>query len=104
MTTERAIRRHFQAGVAIVLFLVVGLGGWAALTEISGAVIAPGILVVDSRVQEVQHSTGGIVAEILAHDGDRVRAGDILVRLDATTTRANLAIVTKNLDELTARK
>jgi len=104
MKTEQAIRRHFLAGVAIVFFTVVGIGGWATLTEISGAVIAPGILVVDSRVQEVQHSTGGIVAEILAHDGDRVKAGDILVRLDATVTRANLAIVTKSLDELMARK
>ena len=88
MKTKQTIRRHFLAGVAIVCFLVVGIGGWAALTEISGAVIAPGILVVDSRVQEVQHSTGGIVAEILAHDGDRVKAGDNLVRLDATVTRA----------------
>jgi HlyD family secretion protein len=104
MKTEQAIRRHFLAGVAIVLFLVVGIGGWATLTEISGAVIAQGILVVDSRVQEVQHSTGGIVAEILAHDGDRAKAGDVLVRLDATVTRANLAIVTKSLDELMARK
>jgi HlyD family secretion protein len=104
MKTEQAIRRHFLAGVAIVLFLVVGIGGWATLTEISGAVIAPGVLVVDSRVQEVQHSTGGIVAEILAHDGDRVRAGDVLLRLDATLTSANLAIVSKSLDELMARK
>ena len=37
-------------------------------------------------------------------DGDRVKAGDILVQLDDTITRANLAIVTKGLDELAARK
>ena len=57
-----------------------------------------------SRVQEVQHPTGGIVAEICAHDGDRVKAGDVLVRLDATVTRANLAIITKELNELMTRK
>lgn len=98
------IRRHSLIGSAIVLFLVAGVGGWATFTEISGAVIAPGTLVVHSRVQEVQHPTGGIVAEILARDGEHVRAGDPLVRLDATVTRANLAIVTKALDELTARR
>jgi len=104
MTTELAIRRHLLIGAVIVIFLAVGVGGWASLTEISGAVIAPGALVVDSRVQEIQHQTGGIVAEILARDGDHVRAGDILVRLDPTVTRANLEIVTKDRDELMARK
>ena len=104
MTSAQAIRRHSLIGMAIFVFLVVGVGGWAMLTEISGAVIAPGTLIAHSRVQEVQHPTGGVVAEILARNGDRVRAGDVLVRLDATITRANLAIVTKSLDELIARK
>ena len=104
MTSIQDIRHHKLIGVAIVLFLMVGIGGWSALTEISGAVIATGTLIVNSRVQEVQHSTGGLVAEILARDGDPVRAGDVLVRLDGTVTRANLAIVTKAIDELTVRK
>ena len=104
MTSAQEIRRHSLVGMAIFAFLVAGVGGWAMLTQLSGAVIAPGTLVVHSRVQEVQHPTGGIVAEILARNGDRVHAGDVLVRLDATITRANLAIVTKSLDELTARK
>jgi HlyD family secretion protein len=71
---------------------------------ISGAVVASGSLVVDSNVKKVQHLTGGIVGELRVRDGDRVRAGDIVVRLDETVTRANLAIITKGLDELTARK
>ncbi|MGE3528177.1 MAG: HlyD family type I secretion periplasmic adaptor subunit [Methyloceanibacter sp.] len=104
MTTKGALRLHFLAGVAIMLLLVAGLGSWAVLTEISGAVIAPGTLVARSRVQEVQHPNGGIVAEIRARDGDTVKAGDVLVRLDGTITRVNLAIVTKSLDELSARK
>jgi HlyD family secretion protein len=71
---------------------------------ISGALIAPGSIVVDSNVKKVQHPTGGIVGELRVRDGDRVKEGDIVVRLDDTVTRANLAIVTKGLDELTARK
>jgi len=86
------------------LVLVIGVGGWAATAVISGAVVASGSIVVDSNVKKVQHLTGGIVGELRVRDGDRVRAGDIVVRLDETVTRANLAIVTKGLDELTARK
>ena len=59
---------------------------------------------VDTYVKKVQHPTGGIVGEILARDGDRVKAGDVVVRLDDTVTRANLAIITKGLTELAARK
>jgi HlyD family secretion protein len=84
--------------------LVVGLGGWAATTEFVGAVIAPGQLVVNSNVKKVQHPTGGVIGELRVRDGDHVRAADILVRLDDTQTRANLAIVTKALDENAARQ
>src|SRR5258706_12801414 len=99
-----SIRRNITAGGAVILMLVGELGGWAASTEISGAVIASGLLVVDSNVKKVQHPTGGIVGELLIREGDRVRAGAVLMRLDETLTRANLAVVTKSLDELTARK
>ena len=52
----------------------------------------------------MQHPTGGVVGEVRVRDGDHVKAGDIVVRLDETVTRANLAIVTKGLTELYARK
>ena len=99
-----SIRRHLWAATLTLALLAGGVGGWAASTEIAGAVIASGFLVVDSNVKKVQHPTGGVVGEILARDGDRVRSGDVIVRLDETVARANLAIVTKTLDELTARK
>ena len=102
--TRRSMRRHLVAAAVVVLVLVLGVGGWGATAVISGAVVAPGSLVVDSNVKKVQHPTGGIVGELRVRDGDHVRAGDIVVRLDETVTRANLAIVTKTLDELMARK
>ena len=101
---DRSIRRTMLFGLLLVVFLCVGLGGWAATTQIAGAVIAAGSLVVDSNVKKVQHPTGGIVGAIMARDGERVRAGDVLVRLDDTMTRAGLQIVARSLDELTARK
>ena len=90
--------------MAAVIVVGVGLGGWAAITELSGAVIADGQLVVDSDVKKVQHLTGGIVAELNVHEGSHVNEGDVVLRLDDTQTRANLLIVTKSLDEMTARK
>ena len=98
-----SIRLHLIVGLAVVVILAGGLGGWASTVEISGALIAPGQIVVDSNVKKVQHPTGGVVGEVLARDGDIVKAGDILVRLDDTVTKASLAIVTKNLDAQWAR-
>jgi HlyD family secretion protein len=103
-SARAAIRRYSLVGLSSAFFLVGGLGGWAAVTELSGAVVAPGAIVVDSHVKKVQHPTGGVVGEILARDGDRVRAGDVVIRLDETVARASLAMVSKSLDELAARQ
>jgi len=99
-----SIRRYIIAGAVVVLVLTCGVGVWATTTQISGALIAPGTVVVESNVKKVQHPTGGVVGELLVRDGDRVKAGNLLIRLDDTVTRANLAIVTKTLTELYARK
>ncbi len=103
-SAAESIRRHIVAGSILVGFLTVGLGGWASTAEIAGAIIAQGSVVVGSDVKKVQHPTGGVVGELFVHDGDRVKEGQVLVRLDETVTRANLAIVTKGLTELYARK
>jgi HlyD family secretion protein len=103
-SARAAIRRYSLVGLSSAFFLVGGLGGWAAVTELSGAVVAPGSIVVDSHVKKVQHPTGGVVGEILARDGDRVRVGDVVIRLDETVARASLSMVSKSLDELAARQ
>ena len=95
---------YIAIGMVALLLLAGGLGGWAATSELAGAVIAQGTVVVDSNVKKVQHPTGGIVGEIFVRDGDRVAAGDLLLRLDDTITRANLQIVTGQLDELEVRR
>jgi HlyD family secretion protein len=104
LDSSRSIRRHVMAGLIIVLVLGGGVGGWAATVTLSGALIAQGQVVVDSNVKKVQHPTGGIVGELRVRDGDRVKQGDVVVRLDDTVTRANLAIVNKGLNELYARR
>ena len=86
-----------------ILGLFGGLGTWAATTQISGAIIAQGVLGVESKIKTVQHLEGGIVGKILVHDGDVVKAGDLLVRLDDAATRASFAIISGQLHEVSAR-
>ncbi|MDI2053825.1 HlyD family type I secretion periplasmic adaptor subunit [Bradyrhizobium sp. Mp19] len=100
---HRSIRKHLIVGLVVVLVLGGGVGGWAATVPISGALIAPGSVVVESNVKKVQHPTGGVVGEVRVRDGDVVKAGDIVVRLDETVVKASLAIVVKTLNGLYAR-
>jgi HlyD family secretion protein len=102
--TRQSIRRNMLAGLTVLGILAFGVGGWASTTQLSGALIASGSIVVDTNVKKVQHPTGGVIGELRVRDGDRVKGGDIVARLDQTVTRANLAIITKGLDELFARK
>jgi HlyD family secretion protein len=99
-----SIQRYMMTGIVLVVLGTFGIGGWAATTELSGAVIGQGVLVVDSSVKKVQHPTGGVVGELRVREGDRVIAGDILLRLDETQTLANATIITKSFDELLARQ
>ncbi|MFB9263182.1 HlyD family type I secretion periplasmic adaptor subunit [Bradyrhizobium erythrophlei] len=100
---HQSIRKHLIVGLVVVLVLAGGVGGWASTVPISGALIAPGSVVVDSNVKKVQHPTGGVVGEVRVRDGDVVKAGDIVVRLDETVVKASLAIVVKTLNGLYAR-
>lgn len=101
---QHSIQRYLLVGVVLVMLVTFGIGGWAATMELSSAVIAQGTLVVDSSVKKVQHPSGGVVGELRVRDGTRVRAGDILVRLDETQTKAAASIITKSVDDLLARQ
>lgn len=89
------------------LGLVVLLGGfvaWATLTQIAGAIIAPGRIEVDQNRQIVQHPVGGVVSEIAVKEGDSVQAGDLLLQLDVRQLESTLSIVEGQLFELMARR
>ncbi len=101
---SRSIARSMTVAVAAIAVLILGIGGWAATSRLAGAVVAPGMVVVEGNVKLVQHRSGGIVGEIHVKNGSRVAAGDLLIRLDDTITRANLAVITKQIDQLTARR
>jgi HlyD family secretion protein len=99
-----SVRRYAIVGLATTLLMFAGIGGWAATTDMAGAVLAPGSVVVSGNVKKIQHPTGGVIGDILVKNGDAVKTGDLLVRLDETITRASLAVITRQMDELAGRR
>lgn len=91
-------------GFFTLALLVGGVGAWAVFTTLSGAIIAPGHIEVSQNRQVVQHPDGGVVQEILVREGAPVVAGDVLMRLDGSALRSELAIVENQLLELGARR
>ena len=102
--SKRSLNRHVAVVGALSIALVCGIGGWAATTELSSAVIGEGVVVVDGDVKKIQHLTGGIVSELLVSENEHVSAGQVLIRLDGTATRAQLSIVESTLAQLYARR
>ncbi|WP_247371214.1 HlyD family type I secretion periplasmic adaptor subunit [Bradyrhizobium sp. CW10] len=88
----------------LAIVLIGGCGGWAVHAELTGAVIAQGKVTVRKQVKLIQHRDGGIVGEILVANGDAVKAGDVLVRLDETQTKAELGVLKGQRAELEGRR
>src|SRR4051794_41957007 len=99
---RRSIRLHLIIGLAVVLILAGGFGGWASTVQISGALIAPGSVVVESNVKKVQHPTGGGGGGLRAPGGDGVEGGDNVGRLDAHVTTGSPADRGQTLNGLDA--
>jgi HlyD family secretion protein len=101
---QAALRRSAILGASLIGLFGGTIGLWAATATLSGAVVAGGQFVVDSSIKKIQHATGGIVGDLKVREGQRVKEGELLVRLDETVTRANLQVVSKQLDEYLARQ
>jgi len=99
----QAFEHELRTGLRILILATLLAGSWLVFMPLAGAVVVPGNLVVQSNVKQIQHPTGGVVAEIKVHNGTRVAAGDLLIRLDAVQAQASLQVVTKQLDEIRAR-
>src|SRR3954462_924328 len=86
-----SLRRPLLAGAATALAFFAALGPGAATAPFAGAAVAPAVIVPDGSRKTVQHLEGGIVSRILVKDGDAVAAGQPLVELDPTRSRAEHA-------------
>ncbi len=96
-------RRIIWTGLIVIAVAFLGVGGWMAAAPLSGAVIAPGVVKVDTNRKTVQHQEGGIVKKILVRDGDRVKAGQTLIVLDDVRVDAALDQTRTQLDAELAR-
>ena len=81
-TQQFSSLKPLMIGLIASVLLIIGFGGWAVMAQLSGAIIASGQIEVDQNRQIVQHPDGGVVAEILVDEGDTVKNGDVLIRLD----------------------
>lgn len=96
-------RRHVVQSLLGLVLLVGGFGSWAAMASISGAIISGGHVAVERNRQVVQHPDGGVVEAILVREGDRVEAGDPLLRLDPSDLASERRILGGQLSETVAR-
>lgn len=98
-----SLKRSARMAFAVALVTLGGAALWATLQPLAGAVVAGGTFKVESNVKKIQHQTGGIVKTLAVAEGARVKAGDLLVRLDDTMARAELGIVMNDLVSQRAR-
>lgn len=100
---QKQLNNYMRKGLIVLGILVGVLGGLAIFVPIQGAVIAPGSFTVETHVKQVGHPTGGVIADVLVRDGQYVKAGQELLRLDDTVTGATAQLTGENYDQLLAR-
>ncbi len=102
----RSVRWHKIVGLVLLLGSFGGFGYWATTAPLAAGLISQGSFVATGNNQIVQHLEGGIIAEILVHEGDHVVAGQPLMRLDQTAAYAReeeLFLRRARLEGITAR-
>lgn len=102
--TDESFRPIIRQGLAVILLFFGVLGGWAVFGKISGAVVVPGTIIIDTERKTVQHLEGGIIDSIHVREGSRVHAGQPLITLRSVTVNSSVDMANKNLILLLAAK
>lgn len=102
-STGESTRLARTGTLAIGIFFGV-LGGWAATAPLSGAIVADGVIKIDTQRKTIQHFDGGIVKEIAVREGSMVKAGQPLIVLEDTATRSAMNILDDQYVTLRARE
>jgi len=101
---DQILRRSMRVSSLVILFAFGGVGLWLATARLDSAAVAQGVLENAGSIQTIQHLEGGIVREILVSNGDIVRTGDVLLRLDPTQSEASAALFETQLQGSRARR
>ncbi|MCH4152929.1 MAG: HlyD family type I secretion periplasmic adaptor subunit [Sphingobium sp.] len=99
---QEGLRRSFKAGLITIGLLLFGLFALAAIIGTQGAVVGAGEVTVESRVKKIAHPTGGVISAVYVREGQHVKKGDVLMRLDDTVTGANASASGETFEQLTA--
>ncbi|SON57806.1 Type I secretion system membrane fusion protein PrsE [Hartmannibacter diazotrophicus] len=101
---DSSIKKLMRWFLISSLFVLGGIGAWSIMAQVDSAVITAGTFMPESNAQAVQHPEGGVVGEILVREGDLVREGQVLIRLDAAKVRAEMRIQERRLVDLVAER
>jgi len=104
MKTDNVAKKPIMLGILITAALFLFFGLWAGFAKIESAAIAPGYVKPNSNKKTIQHLEGGIIEKILVAEGEKVKAGQPLIKLDQTSTKANLALFKKEMAYLQIKK
>jgi HlyD family type I secretion membrane fusion protein len=86
----RSTRLPTVAGALVMAVVLMGFGVWGNVAPIAGAVVASGVFVATGQNKIIQHLEGGVIREIYVREGDTVEAGQLLLELEDTASRAEL--------------
>lgn len=101
---QRRIRRRVIIGCIFTCVFVFGLMGWAAVSTVTGAVAAPGVVKVENNRKSVKHLEPGIVRQILVHEGEHVKRGQLLFVFDDAQPKSQLQELENEYDALLAQR
>src|SRR5215469_14891465 len=97
-------RRPIMLGLFVMVAFFGGIGGWAAVAPLNGAVVAPGVIKVEGNRKTIQHLDGGIVKQLLVKEGSHVEAGQTVIVLEDTQARASRDVLSQQYDLLRAQE
>jgi membrane fusion protein, epimerase transport system len=101
---NESARGAIITGLMVLAAFFIGLGGWAAVAPLNGAVVAPAVVKVEGNRKTIQHLDGGIVKELRVKEGDRVEIGQTLIALEETQAQAALDVLTQQANVLRAQE
>ncbi len=103
-TVDGTLKKRANRALLLVAFMIFGVFGLMAFFPIEGAVMATGSVAVESRVKTLSHASGGVLSAIYVKEGDRVEAGQELMRLDPTIIQSSATVADLGRAQLLARK
>ncbi|MES0826094.1 HlyD family type I secretion periplasmic adaptor subunit [Ruegeria sp. SCP11] len=100
----KSLKWHIYFGLCVVFFFLGGAAYWAFHAPLSGAIIASGVVGYEGKLRSIQNLEGGLIKDIRVREGDKVRAGQVLLEIDPTKAFAREAELRNRIRALAAEE